>query len=423
MRESLNALALRTLAASALLPAVANACSMVPITIQRFTSNTVNFIGTALADTVQTGPGDIKYEVAGGHFGPARDRVIFGQRVSVEQLSAAERRLLPGNTREMILVPWDYDAACQPTPWSRSARWIPSGTRGIYNARLRAPSHWVRGVPTLDVMAPGGIPYTGHVASTRTNGAPLLSIEELFSIAQLVPDPDSQRIDAERATRPLREWAQQRPELAEREPAKTVVRNAVYTLSTAQMKRVIPSITGTWRFAADVEGDATRVFYGRTHERSTSTWPSSVPAQSDTARERPVWELPSLDGYYVLTAVNRDIAKLPTGCGNIGGHSYMAERPLDTSARNPTRRIEGDLDLNLLSAAFAGNVSFKKARLTPEQRRAEPATALIQARLPVYYEFGTDGVLRVAQSFLLDDGRTLTLRAERVSREMARCEW
>ena len=71
----------------------------------------------------------------------------------------------------------------------------------------------------------------------------------------------------------------------------------------------------------------------------------------------------------------------------------------------------------------AGNVSFKEARLTLERLRADPLAALMQTRDPVYYEFGTDGVLRVAQSFLLDDGRTLTLRAERVSREMARCEW
>lgn len=119
----------------------ANACSKTPVSMQRWNASTVLFIGNSTPDTVRTGPGDVHYRVSEGHFGRPGDRIIHGQSVEIESLSAVDRKILPPGVKRVVLVPWDYGADCSPTPWTGTARWITPRTPGLYHAQLRSKSH------------------------------------------------------------------------------------------------------------------------------------------------------------------------------------------------------------------------------------------------------------------------------------------
>lgn len=414
----LASIAAPALLACLLLPTPAHACSKAPVTVQRWTRNTINFIGTALADTLRAGPGDITFVVAGGHFGPASNRIIFGQKISVEQLSATEQKLLPPGVHEVVLIPWDYDPACRPTPWARSARWVAAGTRGIYNATLRARAHWLNGVPTLDVMSPNFIPYRGSAPQRDSSLPTSLSIDELFAITPLLPDPDLLDTDAEAATAPLLAWAKANPEVANRPPAKSLVWDATYSVFSTQMSRVKPDIGGTWRFIVDIPGNPSREFFARNNERPTSPWSSTYPPPA-----RQPWEVAKLEGYSILTTVHTELSKLPQSCATRGAESYMAQRTAVQRTADGAFSIPGHLELGLVNAAFRGDTDFKAFKSAPVLPKTKTSVMDEALRAKTLFESGGDGIMRVLQSYQLDDGRTLTLRGERISNEVVRCAW
>ena len=420
--------ALASIAASS----TAYACSKTPVSIQRWSSSTVLFLGNATADSVRTGPGDVEYRVSEGHFGRAGDRIIHGQLVDIESLSPVDRKLLPAGVKQVVLVPWDYGADCRPTPWTRTARWMEPGTRGIYQAELRGRSHWLNGVPVLDVYSPEYAPYTGSFKAgmrSLNTDEQWLTIDELFALVAFVPDPELLKHDAEAATRALLQWAEQHAELAGRHPAQQLVFTASYNVSTERMRRVKPDIGGTWRFTFEVPGVATRIFYGRTHDKTSSAWP--LPGAQ---RERKPWELVPLDGFYMRTLVQRDVNQLPVQCSDREPQSYMAQRVVAPDSIGMLTDIGGDLDPGLVTQAFLrvpGFTEYKMKRDAGDARSlgAPSSTTASVDRLNdarqvrALFHTAADGVMRVRQEYSLPDGRVAVIRGERISRDVVKCDW
>lgn len=122
-------------------------------------------LALARSDTVLAGPGPVRATGAEGHWGRADgDSLGFGQVFRVRGYGGAGALLLDsalaGDTvREIVTVLWDYDAACEPTAWSGSARWAFPDSSVFFSARLRDRSFWVGGRPTFDSFFAGELAY------------------------------------------------------------------------------------------------------------------------------------------------------------------------------------------------------------------------------------------------------------------------
>ncbi len=125
-------------------------------------------------------------------------REMFGQRVRVDQLGDAARRLMPVNVREVVLVPWNIGGDCQPIPWSASARWLSEARAGLFRATLREPEFWASGLPTFDIVTTREQPYQENAVVPRQ--MPRLSTSALLRFYDMLPNNGEDRI-------PLRPWS------------------------------------------------------------------------------------------------------------------------------------------------------------------------------------------------------------------------
>src|SRR5688572_18297116 len=131
-------------------------CSITVVPGYRVRADAV-LLATASADTVLTGPGHIVPSVFGGHSGAGAPGPIFGQMFEVARFSGADSLRLAtafktrGDMR-VVIVPWDYDPACDPTRWSRGFAWVPVANAGTFTVALRPDSLWTDGIPVFDAF-------------------------------------------------------------------------------------------------------------------------------------------------------------------------------------------------------------------------------------------------------------------------------
>jgi hypothetical protein len=218
-------------------PASAGFCSLVPIAALRDASVSF-FVATARSDTVAAGAGSVRPSPFGGHWGPANNRAIYGQVVTIHELGGAAARVAESSfvrraAREAVLVPWDYDPACQPVPWARSARWVIDARPGFYRARLRPPAEWADGRPTYDVYHADIEPYPhglffqrGYRHTDSAQMAAALTATEYFGLYAALPDAATTRCDPQRASRQLTDWEAAHPDQAGRFPATRILKQA-----------------------------------------------------------------------------------------------------------------------------------------------------------------------------------------------------
>lgn len=209
-------------------------CSLVPVATLR-DSSVAFFVATAKPDTVAAGAGSVRPSPFGGHWGRANNRVIYGQVVTVHELggaaaAVAESSFVGRGAREAIAVPWDYDAACQPVSWARSARWVTDAQPGFYRARLRPSTEWPDGRPTYDVYHADIEPYPhglffqrGYRGTDGAQTATALTATEYFGLYAALPDAATKTCDPQRALRQLADWEAAHPDVADRFPATRVV--------------------------------------------------------------------------------------------------------------------------------------------------------------------------------------------------------
>jgi len=210
-------------------------CSFVPVAIGRDTTATY-FIGRAGTDTILTGPGTVSFEMRFGHWGRPSSRSIYGRVVRVEQLGGNGRRALEAvfarrGIRDVVVVPWDYDPACQPVPWVGVAHWVETTQPGFYRVRLRAESLWVDGRPVLDAFRADMEPYPhgvffqrGYRGTDALRNGPALTPREYFELYAALPDWGLMTRDPTNAAILMHAWERSHLALGRSYPAAEVLK-------------------------------------------------------------------------------------------------------------------------------------------------------------------------------------------------------
>lgn len=265
---------LLTLAAllASIAPGLVHACSLSPFPMTRDPVG-VYLIGTALGDTVAVGPGGVKLGEGSGHYGLGTARPLYGQVVAVEQIGEPWRQSLPNQVSRVVLVPWDYDASCNPVPWTRSAKWQPLGTRGVYHAALRSSEYWVDGLPTLDVFAPEFAPYPSGPGyrwereQARREGSLTfheLDAEHYLDLVERLPTADGLGEDAIGAATPMWAWVAEHPDLASAWPATRLAEYTRYFVGVKRTRAYHSPIAGTYLVEVTARGGLSSRYYLRT---------------------------------------------------------------------------------------------------------------------------------------------------------------
>ena len=408
-------LATALLSAQLVAPATALACSKVSL-LAPLDDRKVYFVGTASADTLLAGPGEVEFGVGGGHFGQSVPRAIHGLVVRVEALASAASSGLPEGVQEIVVVPWDYDPSCRPLVWGRSARWVPEGTSAFYVADLRAPQHWVDGRPTVDVHNPGHLPYTGtepiRGMHPDTPVDSLLTPAQLFGLYRVLPTHDRIQHDRNTALDPLRAWIDDHPELVRRAPADMLVNAIVRTIDRAEVSEVDHPIRGVWRFNIHLPDTTRHTVYGRVDPASVSRWtPSHV--EPEWTPERLL--LPTAAGLQMMMVFAEApdaLQSLDQSVDHRRGYLYTLTAP--TGGEAAESGWSGLLDSSFLRAALPGHPVAGQVFLEFTRRYGEIYRAGLPAPTPATFVMGPDGVLRVEQAFPLPDGREVVVEGEQL---------
>ena len=380
----------------------------------------VFFTGTATVDTLRAGPGSVRYGAGGGHFAAGVEREIYGQLVAVGALGGRAVEGWAEGVEEVVVVPWDYDPACRPLPWGRSARWVQPGTEGFYIAELRAPEHWVDGKPTVDLHNPGNLPYTtnepirGMMPGTPVDS--MLTHAQLFDLYRALPSASEIDGAGAAALGPLRDWIERNAELARRPPAHWLVGGVVSVADREELSRLDHPVHGTWRFDIRLPDGSARIVYGRTDPRSTDRW---VPS-----RERFEWTPeqllpPPAEGVTLMITFAHALDALPD---TVQPMNLTRGRIYTVSGMDPLaaedRSWAGSLDYVFLSAAIGRHPVVHQVFLAETERYRALYRAGSPDPMPAVFTRDPSGVLRVRRSYLLPGGEEVLVEGEQLSREV-----
>jgi hypothetical protein len=204
-------------------------CSIVPVPFSRDTAATY-FLAIPHSDTVPASLGNIAPSTHGGHSGPGKPRAVHGQvmrldTVGGKQDTTVRRAFARNGTREVVIVPWDYDPGCETTYWDGTARWAEPGLVGFYSVNLREREHWSGDRPTFDAFLAAAKPYPhgqffrrGYRGTDALQTRASLNAREMFSLYGALP------AGGRGVTAPLAQWRAQNPELALRYPADNIIK-------------------------------------------------------------------------------------------------------------------------------------------------------------------------------------------------------
>ena len=404
------------------IPSTADACSRYGFHPSFRSASTAHFIATATGDTIVAGPGAVKYVVAPCHSGPAGDRTVFGQVVSVRRIGGLAPRRAGVSYDRVVLVPWDYGPDCRPTPWMRSTVWVSAGTEGLFTAALRDSAHWAGGIPTYDVFAPEFQPYPQQVGRQRRirSQDATVPMDELFDLMELFPEDRLLRDSADVAVEPLFRWARENPALTQRYPIANVLAGARALVRSQRVRAINSPLTGTWRLTASLAGAPARTFYIRTEQRPTSHWDST----SATPRVEDPTFVPRVYGYYLQAAISQSIDSLPTSCferRRFDRHGYISVLNAPPQRMVDTLFWTGELEAKIPERAFLGDTAlgaFSRDAFNAYYRRSREG---LSPERPARFVQAPDGTLRVEQVQTLESGQSLTLSGTRISRDVVAC--
>jgi hypothetical protein len=199
-------------------------CSLAPYVGVRLDSTFL--VGVALPDTLRAGRGSVAVSTEGGHWGSGRPREVYGQLVHFEMVNAdapEALRSLPPERRKIILVPWDYDAGCKPTYWTRSAAWVEAGREGFYTVRLRPIHDWVNGIPVADAFTADRNPYRPRKELRGAYAGGVITPSEYFSLYSVLPTLSEFDEQLSVVRKRLSAWELANPAAAKRSPADRIL--------------------------------------------------------------------------------------------------------------------------------------------------------------------------------------------------------
>ncbi|MCE9601581.1 MAG: hypothetical protein K8S21_05110 [Gemmatimonadetes bacterium] len=387
------------------------------------------FIGTALGDTVRAGPGTMRPIVALGHSGRGQPREIFGQRVHVDRVGGRARRAFPAGATDVVLVPWDFDASCQPVTWGRSALWLAPGTAGLFSAELRDREHWVDGLPTFDVMTTAFHPYPIALESAARSRsglrAPLalLTAEELLRFFDALP-PRRTVPDSLAALADLRRLAAD-PELAVKYPVTEFLRDAQDEFQRARLRAIRVPIAGTFQLVFERVGGATTTAILRIDDGVSSD-------DDGGAVDGPGLLPPVPRGYFVQATAALSAEELDADCTwrqrNRLGYVGLAWH--GPAAANGSGDWLGSFDERIFEALMPADslAAFRARRIDGWRRQADSLNAL-GARFPDYvpnhtlrFEQRIGERMRVSGEATIDYLGTFRVSGERISLEALACD-
>jgi hypothetical protein len=393
--------ALAAMPASSVVPA---RCSRIPgLVFGAKSMRMVYVLGTGGLDTVFAGPGSVQYDTGDGHFGRGPDRPIHGQLFAVERIGSPTP--LPPAVSSVIVVPWDYGADCRPTPWGRSARWLSTNERGLVIGSLREARHWVNGVLTLDVHMLGVPPYPQRVTSGASTDS-VLSADELFTLLEALPDAERFESAPLEAIAAFREWIVANSGIARRWPADGSMGQLHYQGEMALLRRTVPPILGTFRFAVARPGRDSTVFFVRTHHRPFSPW-HGRPA----APREPGADIRPPNAYAIMVATGRSQEELAAGDDD----RTLERTGFFMMTHEPRIRLDG-------SREWDGRVEFRYIERTMLADLGITDRPHESVRLGLFL-MDLDGRVRAEMTIGRAGGRPVILRGERISTTVIHSKW
>jgi len=409
-------------------PAASPACSKRDLP---FHGSGPMFIGTATGDTVAAGSGGVKYRIAGGHFGRGVERAFYGQVVQVEKLGAtlrtSLRSVLSKEPNQVILVPWDYAADCNPVPWSRSARWVESGDRGLFFGSLRDTAHWVGGLPTFDVHTPQSVPYPtapgyrrmgrGERRSTSP-GDSTLTPDELLSLYDVLAEEKADRADTGRSiVARLQKWARDYPHLAPKYPARQLISSALRGVESSRVRAISSPLAGTYRFNYKFSSGDSLTLFARTVERPTTLlW--SITGQEEATNSSTA--LPRAEGYYLPAQVDTSlagiVARTATSIG-IARQGYVAVVEQPAFSDRDSSMWLGSVDLARAAGSFAADTALRATLKALDQIMYAMYEEGTLTFAPGRFVRRRDGSVRFEMDVKRNGELIFSVRGERISAE------
>lgn len=365
----------------------------------------IAFMGTPLPDTVRAGDGSLRPVTAMGHFGRGAPRVAYGQRVRVDRVGEQARRALPRDTREVVLVPWDYAADCTPVAWGRSARWLPDSLGGLFRARLRPRAEWAENLPTFDLLGPSSQPYRDRLpgltdffrASSREPRLSALALLAFYDrLPELGPTPDT--------VAALRWITRTRADTALRDkyPVGAFMYAARRQFAIARAQAIRVPMAGVFRLDVSIDSAPPRTLFLRVAAIAVSVQDSmrGVPDTAHVPRQP--------EGYYVYADAAMTLLPTSARC-EASDHSAVSYVDLDWHDPMPadgTGEWKGGIDVRLLEVLL----SSEERALWRERRRAA-ASAVIDSERTM-----PDSVLaqRRNRPFIFIPNRPLRIRQDAV---------
>lgn len=358
---------------------------------------TAYVLGAAGPDTILSGNGPVAYATGDGHFGRGANRPIYGQLFVVDRIGVPAADSLPTSVVNAVIVPWDYGADCRPTPWTRSARWLPVGERGLVTGALRERQYWVDGMPTLDVHMPQAQPYPQRVARAASLDS-ALSADELFTLLEILPDQASFEEAPREAVEPFREWMRAHPALVPRWPVNQTANSLHYYAEMSLLRKTVPPISGTFRFAIARPGQDSGLFFVRTSPHPTSPW-----RHPQGPRAAPLVEIRSPDSYYVLVATALSERDLPRGASDRAmdreGYIGLVHEP--RTRPDGSREWDGQVDFRFIETTLFGD------RRAARHRDASASDGV--------FVMDTEGRIRAEMTIRHIGDQPIILRGERIS--------
>ncbi|HEU5076812.1 MAG TPA: hypothetical protein VFU02_21630 [Polyangiaceae bacterium] len=413
-------------------------CSLEVAPGNRSDSTTV-LLATASPDTVLAGPGRVQPSEFGGHSGSGAPGPIFGQLVDVARFGGADslrlaRAFERGGHTTAIIVPWDYDPACEPSRWANGFVWVEPGGTGTFELRLREDSLWIDGVPVLDAFTAVFEPYplspvyledSHRRAEFWTD--PQLTAEQYFELLLSLPTIEERRANPESAWQVYLRWAGAHPDLAGQYPANQAARSLALAVASAKKRRmlrgIVPPTVGTWEMWLSLDDGAERRFYLRTRQHPMNEWRN--PGVPPTRSSNPVAEPERPDAYSILVSTASSVDALPTNCTtnrdmSAEGYVYVIDPP--SRGDTPATEWQGWLEVNGLATAFPDDASLDRFRRQAFEEWMARQDVIEQREAPARY-FLDNGVLHLEQTIRLQDGRTLAVRGRRISDDVISCSW
>lgn len=392
--------------ASASLPSAR--CSLVPGFVPRTGGNGASLLVVPMADTLLAGRGSVEIGTAPGHMGSGRRERIHGQRFTVLR-STNDSGAEGVNRREAIMVPWDYDAVCQPVPWPRTARWLPRTDTLVVTGVLRRSEEWASGLPTYDVTAVPQSVYTGHWSEARgslisavDSVTPVSSPADLVEALRQLPSSALVLTGDEHALDAMNRWALEHGDMASLDPVVGYFSSVRQRSRTARlMSQSIPFV-GTWELVVrDRDG-------GR-----WTRWLRTAPVPLVPRGDSP--EGPS--GFNIQFNMADSLARLPTSYQHITGWG------IEVRSRDPGRERHWRFTMEL--EEFRG-IAPAVDSLIVERGRTWAPRGTVGEREPVTGEIALTGaggaLLRITWDTDLDGRPDLVVSGYRVSAETLAAE-